>query len=90
MDGIGFGESVRLCVNPCPLWDNNSCLMWDIILCGHILLNLGYWIVLARNLNQVNRMLIIHESSVDAFLQSSLLYFTYVIMACISFISYTC
>jgi hypothetical protein len=31
----GFGESVRLCVNPCPMWDNN--------LCGHLLLNFRYW-----------------------------------------------
>jgi hypothetical protein len=27
----GFGESVRLCVNHYPLWDNN--------LCGYLLLN---------------------------------------------------
>jgi hypothetical protein len=33
----GFGESVRLCVNSCPLWDNN--------LCGHLLLNLGVLVV---------------------------------------------
>jgi hypothetical protein len=31
----GFGKSVRLYVNPCPLWDNS--------LYGHILHNLGYW-----------------------------------------------
>jgi hypothetical protein len=48
MDGIGFGESMRLCVNPCPLWDNNPLssmgqyLMWDNTLYGHILLNLEY------------------------------------------------
>jgi hypothetical protein len=31
-----FSESVRFCVNPCPvwdnpcpLWDNNPCPMWD-------------------------------------------------------------
>jgi hypothetical protein len=30
-----FCENVRLYVNPCLLWDNN--------ICGHLLLNLGYW-----------------------------------------------
>jgi hypothetical protein len=33
-DYMGFGESVRLGVNPCPLWDNSLCL--------HLLLSLGY------------------------------------------------
>jgi hypothetical protein len=36
MDGIGFGESVRICVNPCPLWDDNPCPLWDDVLCGTI------------------------------------------------------
>jgi hypothetical protein len=29
LDGIGFGESVRLCVNLCFLLDNNICIMLD-------------------------------------------------------------
>jgi hypothetical protein len=36
MDGIGFGESVRLCVNRYPLWDINPCSLWNNILYGTI------------------------------------------------------
>jgi hypothetical protein len=34
----GFGESVRLCVHPCPLWDTNPGPLWDNnnVLCGKI------------------------------------------------------
>jgi hypothetical protein len=39
----GYGESVRLCVNHFPLWDNSPCYLWDNNLSGHLLLNLGYW-----------------------------------------------
>jgi hypothetical protein len=73
MDGIGSDESVRLCVNPCPLWDNNHCSLWNNVLCGHILLNLGYWVVSACNFNLVNRRLIINELSICAILHSALL-----------------
>jgi hypothetical protein len=24
-----FGESMRLCVGPCPLWDSDPCPLWD-------------------------------------------------------------
>jgi hypothetical protein len=64
----GFSESVRLCVNLCLLWDNNPCSLWNNSLYEHILLNSGYWVVLASNFNLVNRMLIINESSICAFL----------------------
>jgi hypothetical protein len=37
MDEIGFGESMRLCVNPCPLWDTT--------LSEQIFLNLGNQVV---------------------------------------------
>jgi hypothetical protein len=57
-----FAESVRLGVNPCPLWDNT--------LGGHILLNLGYWLF---KVDLVNRMVIIIESSIGAFLHRCLL-----------------
>jgi hypothetical protein len=53
----GFGESVRLCVHPCPLWDTNPGPLWENSLCGHILLNLGYWYF---KLHLVNMMLIIN------------------------------
>jgi hypothetical protein len=33
LDGIGFGESVRLCVNLCLLLDNNLCLLVGKNLC---------------------------------------------------------
>jgi hypothetical protein len=41
LDGIGFRESVRLCVNicllldnsPCLMLDNNICLRWDYVFC---------------------------------------------------------
>jgi hypothetical protein len=33
LDVIGFGESVRLCVNLCLLLDNNLCLMLDNNFC---------------------------------------------------------
>jgi hypothetical protein len=33
LDGIGFGESVRLCVNLCLLLDNNLCDLLDNNLC---------------------------------------------------------
>jgi hypothetical protein len=33
LDGIGFCESVRLCVNLCLLLDNNLCLLLDNNLC---------------------------------------------------------
>jgi hypothetical protein len=33
LDEIGFGESVRLCVNLCLLLDNNLCLLLDNNLC---------------------------------------------------------
>jgi hypothetical protein len=33
LDGIGFGESVRLSVNLCLLLDNNLCLLLDNNLC---------------------------------------------------------
>jgi hypothetical protein len=44
MDGIGFGESVRLCDNLCVLLDNNFfllldnniCLLWDNVFCSTI------------------------------------------------------
>jgi hypothetical protein len=55
LDEIGFGESVRLCVNLCLLLDNNLyllldknvcllldknvCLLLDITLYGYVLLN---------------------------------------------------
>jgi hypothetical protein len=32
----GFGESVRLYVNPCPPWDNNPCSLWNNVPCGTI------------------------------------------------------
>jgi hypothetical protein len=36
MVGLVFGESVRLCVNPCVMWDNNSYSLWNNVLCGTI------------------------------------------------------
>jgi hypothetical protein len=85
IDGSGSGESLRLCVNPlssvrqCLLWDNHPYSLWNNVLCGtnslcgQILLNLGYWVISAGNFNLVNRMLINNESSIGAFLHSSLL-----------------
>jgi hypothetical protein len=36
MARISFGESVRLYVNPYPLWDNNPCSLCNNVLCGTI------------------------------------------------------
>jgi hypothetical protein len=89
MDAIGFGESMRLCVSLCLMLDNNICLLLDNNLCflldnnlcflldnslsGHVLLNLGYWVVSTFNFHIVNRMLITCESGVGAFLLLTLL-----------------
>jgi hypothetical protein len=82
--GIGcdwFGESVRLCVNLCLQLDNNCCLLldnniflwWDYVFCWTLpSVDIFYLIGIlgCSNLkfHVVNRMLIICESSVGAFL----------------------
>jgi hypothetical protein len=87
--GIGwdwFGESVRLCVNLCLLLDNNRCLLldnniclrWDYVFCWILpSMDIFYLIGILGssifNLHVVNRMLIICESSVVAFLHLTLL-----------------
>jgi hypothetical protein len=84
--GIGFGESVRLCVNLyllldnniCLLLDNNLCLHWDYVFCWTLpSMDMFYLIGILDsstfNFHVVNRMLIICESSVGAFLHLSLL-----------------
>jgi hypothetical protein len=44
MDGIGFGDSVRLCVNLCLLLDNNLCLMLD----NTLLSSVGQYLMLDK------------------------------------------
>jgi hypothetical protein len=94
LDRIGFGESVRLCVNICLLldnnlcvlldnnlcllFDNNICLRWDYVFCWTLpYVDMFYLIGIlgssAFNFHVVNRMLIIFESSVGAFLHLTLL-----------------
>jgi hypothetical protein len=48
LDGIGLGESVRLCVNLCLLFDNNLCLLLDNNLC--LMLDNNLYLVLDNNL----------------------------------------
>jgi hypothetical protein len=48
LDGIGFGENVRLCVNLCLLLENNLCLMLDNNLC--LLLDNNLYLLLDNNL----------------------------------------
>jgi hypothetical protein len=77
---------VRLCVNLCLLFDNNRCLMldnniclrWDYVFCWTLpSVDIFYLIEIlgSSNLNfhVVNRMLIICDSSVGAFLHLTLL-----------------
>jgi hypothetical protein len=102
LDGIGFGESVRLCVNLCLLLDNNLCLLldnnlcllldnnlcllldnniclqWDYVFCWTLpFVDIFYLIGIlgstTYNFHIVNRMLIICESSIGAFLHLTLL-----------------
>jgi hypothetical protein len=60
-----MGQQLLFSMEQCSLWDNS--------LYGHILLNLGYWVVWAYNFNLVNKMLIVNESSIGAFLHPTLL-----------------
>jgi hypothetical protein len=55
-----------------------------------IYLNSTEWVVSACNFDLVNSMLIINESSVGAFLLTTLYLIYLAITLCISFISYTC
>jgi hypothetical protein len=102
LDGIGFGESVRLCVNLCLLLGNNLCLLldnnlcllldnnlcllldnkiclqWDYVFCWPLpFVDIFYLIGIlgstTYNFHIVNRMLIICESSIGAFLHLTLL-----------------
>jgi hypothetical protein len=82
---IGFGESVRLCVNLCLLLDNNVCLLLDnnvcLLLDNNICLRWDY--VFCWALPSVDKfcligilgssMLITCESSVGSFLHLTLL-----------------
>jgi hypothetical protein len=83
---IGFGESVKLCVNLCLLLDNNLCLLldnnlylrWDYVFCWTLpSVDIFYLIEILGNstfnFHLVNRMLITCESSVGVFLHLSLL-----------------
>jgi hypothetical protein len=49
LDGIGFGESVRLCVNLCLLLHNNLCLLLDNNHCP--LLNNNLCLLLDNNIS---------------------------------------